>query len=35
MAMTDNIRIRPVGEDERAAWEPLWAGYLTAQSCAD
>jgi GNAT superfamily N-acetyltransferase len=23
------IDIRPVGRDERAAWEPLWAGYLT------
>lgn len=22
------IEIRPVGEGERAAWEPLWAGYL-------
>jgi GNAT superfamily N-acetyltransferase len=28
MAMTDKIEIRPVGADERAAWEPLWAGYL-------
>lgn len=26
--MTERIVIRPVGEDERAAWEPLWAGYL-------
>lgn len=24
-----NIVIRPVGADERAAWEPLWSGYLT------
>lgn len=24
-----SIEIRPVGKDERAAWEPLWAGYLT------
>lgn len=23
-----NIVIRPVGADERAAWEPLWNGYL-------
>jgi GNAT superfamily N-acetyltransferase len=23
------IEIRPVGKGERAAWEPLWAGYLT------
>jgi GNAT superfamily N-acetyltransferase len=23
-----NIAIRPVGADERAAWEPLWKGYL-------
>ncbi len=23
------IVIRPVGADERAAWEPLWRGYLT------
>jgi GNAT superfamily N-acetyltransferase len=22
------ISVRPVGADERAAWEPLWAGYL-------
>jgi GNAT superfamily N-acetyltransferase len=22
------IEIRPVGRDERAAWEPLWRGYL-------
>lgn len=28
MAKTQNIVIRPVGEDERAAWDPLWAGYL-------
>ena len=29
--MTDrpNIEIRPVGPNERAAWEPLWQGYLT------
>lgn len=27
--MTDRVVIRPVREDERAAWEPLWAGYLT------
>ena len=26
--MADNIVIRPVGEDEREAWNPLWAGYL-------
>jgi len=26
--MADNIVIRPVGKDERAAWEPLWDGYL-------
>jgi GNAT superfamily N-acetyltransferase len=24
-----NIEIRPVGRAERAAWEPLWMGYLT------
>ena len=24
-----NVEIRPVGPDERAAWEPLWQGYLT------
>ena len=23
------VVIRAVGRDERAAWEPLWAGYLT------
>jgi GNAT superfamily N-acetyltransferase len=22
------VAVRPVGHDERAAWEPLWAGYL-------
>ena len=22
------ISVRPVGADERAAWQPLWAGYL-------
>ncbi len=22
------VLIRPVGEDEREAWNPLWAGYL-------
>lgn len=27
--MTERIVIRPVREDERAAWELLWAGYLT------
>jgi GNAT superfamily N-acetyltransferase len=27
MAAPD-IVIRPVGADERAAWEPLWKGYL-------
>jgi GNAT superfamily N-acetyltransferase len=26
--MADNIVIRPVGENEREAWNPLWAGYL-------
>ncbi len=26
--MGANIIIRPVGADERAAWEPLWKGYL-------
>jgi hypothetical protein len=26
--MADNVVIRPVGRDERAAWEPLWNGYL-------
>ena len=23
------VVVRPVGSEERAAWEPLWAGYLT------
>ena len=23
------VVIRPIGDDERAAWEPLWRGYLT------
>ena len=27
--MSERVAIRPVGEDERAAWEPLWQGYLT------
>jgi GNAT superfamily N-acetyltransferase len=27
--MADKTVIRPVGKDERAAWEPLWKGYLT------
>jgi GNAT superfamily N-acetyltransferase len=27
--MSERVSIRPVGEDERAAWEPLWQGYLT------
>jgi GNAT superfamily N-acetyltransferase len=26
--MADEIVIRPVGKDERAAWEPLWDGYI-------
>jgi GNAT superfamily N-acetyltransferase len=26
--MTGKILIRPVGEDEREAWNPLWADYL-------
>jgi len=26
--MADKIVIRPVGKDERSAWEPLWNGYL-------
>jgi GNAT superfamily N-acetyltransferase len=26
--MADEIVIRPIGEDERTAWNPLWAGYL-------
>lgn len=32
--MTDRVVIRPVHEDERAAWEPLWAGYLTFYKAA-
>ncbi|NVN86149.1 MAG: GNAT family N-acetyltransferase [Rhodopseudomonas sp.] len=27
--MPADILIRPLHADERAAWEPLWAGYLT------
>ena len=27
--MAGNVIIRPLGEDEREAWNPLWAGYLT------
>jgi hypothetical protein len=26
--MAGNVVIRPVGKDERAAWQPLWNGYL-------
>lgn len=26
--MAAPILVRPVGADERAAWEPLWQGYL-------
>jgi GNAT superfamily N-acetyltransferase len=26
--MAGTIVIRPIGEDEREAWNPLWAGYL-------
>jgi hypothetical protein len=26
--MAANVVIRPVGSDERAAWEPLWNGYI-------
>lgn len=26
--MTARVVIRPLRVDERAAWEPLWAGYL-------
>ncbi len=27
--MAASVVVRPVGKDERAAWEPLWQGYLT------
>jgi GNAT superfamily N-acetyltransferase len=27
--MASEVLIRPVDEDERDAWNPLWAGYLT------
>ncbi len=26
--MTDKVVIRPISENEREAWNPLWAGYL-------
>ena len=26
--MSANVEIRPVAENERAEWEPLWRGYL-------
>ena len=26
--MTGTVQIRPVDEDEREAWNPLWAAYL-------
>ncbi len=29
MPKAQTVKIRPVGPDERAAWEPLWQGYLT------
>ena len=29
MSEIRELVIRPVGEDERAAWDPLWDGYLT------
>jgi len=29
MTKAPNVVIRPVGPDERAAWEPLWQGYQT------
>ena len=32
--MAGNIVIRPVGEDEREAWEPLWEGYLAFYKAA-
>ena len=28
MPTPDEVVIRPVGADERQAWEPLWNGYL-------
>ena len=27
--MGANVVIKPVGQDEREAWAPLWTGYLT------
>jgi GNAT superfamily N-acetyltransferase len=27
--MSANVLIRAIGEDERDAWNPLWAGYLS------
>jgi GNAT superfamily N-acetyltransferase len=27
--VSSGVEIRPVGKDERAAWEPLWKGYQT------
>ncbi|MCO5129360.1 MAG: GNAT family N-acetyltransferase [Xanthobacteraceae bacterium] len=27
--MSRDVVVRPVGEGERAAWQPLWSGYLT------
>ncbi len=26
--MSRNVLVRPIGVDERTAWEPLWNGYL-------
>ena len=27
--MNDRVLIRPINDDERSSWEPLWTGYLT------
>jgi len=32
--MSDKSAIRPVAADERAAWEPLWNGYLAFYEAA-
>jgi GNAT superfamily N-acetyltransferase len=34
--MADGVRvvIKPISEDERAAWDPLWADYLTFYKAA-
>ena len=34
MTTSVTVEIRPVGQNERTAWEPLWQGYLTFYKAA-